>query len=57
MRITEDTAQIRAIGNANTDPDTVERYALRRAAEETIQDGFDLFRIVRVADRTTGGIE
>jgi hypothetical protein len=55
VRITDDTAQITASGNAYTDPDTVQRYALRRAAEETIADGFDLFRIEGSADRTALG--
>lgn len=55
VRITEDTAQIRASGNAYTDPDTIQRYALRRAAEETVADGFDLFRIDTVMDRTAAG--
>ncbi|HEY1750318.1 MAG TPA: hypothetical protein VGG29_03590 [Caulobacteraceae bacterium] len=54
-RITADTAQVTAAGNAYTDPDTVQRYALRRAAEETIDDGFDLFRIVETTDRTRSG--
>jgi len=51
-RISDDTAQITAAGNAYTDADTVQRYALRRAAEETISDGFDLFRVQGAADRT-----
>ncbi|HWA60781.1 MAG TPA: hypothetical protein VG939_05370 [Caulobacteraceae bacterium] len=55
VRITQDTAQITASGNGYTDPDTIQRYALRRAAEETIADGFDFFRIVRDQDRTTAG--
>jgi hypothetical protein len=54
-RITGDTAQITASGNAYTDTDTVERYALRRAAEETIGDGFDYFRVAGTADRTAVG--
>lgn len=56
-RIADDTAQIRASGNAYTDPDLIQRYALRRAAEETIADGYDLFRIENVSDRTTVGSE
>jgi hypothetical protein len=56
-RITQDTAQITARGNAYTDPDTIQRYALRKAAEETIADGYDLFRIGSDADRTLNGSE
>ena len=56
-RITDDTAQITAAGNAYTDPDTIQRYALRKAAEETVADGFDLFRIEGSADRTRVGAE
>ena len=55
VRITDDTAQVTASGNAYTDPDTVQRYALRRAAEETVADGYDLFRISSDADRTSVG--
>jgi len=54
-RISGDTAQITARGNAYTDPDTIQRYALRRAAEETVADGFDLFRISTDLDRTQAG--
>ena len=54
-RITDDTAQITASGNAYTDPDAIQRYALRRAAEETVSDGFDFFRIGTEADRTRVG--
>src|SRR5580658_8637631 len=57
VRITNDTVQITAAGNAYTDADTIERYALRRAAEETVNDGFDLFRIANTADRTAVGSE
>lgn len=56
-RISNDTAQITARGNGYTDPDTIQRYALRRAAEETIADGFDLFRINSDLDRTRTGSE
>lgn len=54
-RIAADTAIITARGNAYTDPDTVQTYALRRAAEETLADGFDLFRIESDQDRTAVG--
>ena len=56
-RITEDTAQITAVGNGYTDVATIQRYALRRAAEETVNDGFDLFRIGDAADTTRQGSE
>jgi hypothetical protein len=55
-RITADTAQVTARGNAYTDVDTVQRYALRRAAEETVADGFDLFVIDSGSDRTRVGV-
>ncbi|MHB8529628.1 MAG: CC0125/CC1285 family lipoprotein [Caulobacteraceae bacterium] len=55
VRITQDTAQITARGNAYTDPDVIQRYALRRAAEETINDGYDLFRIGGDTDRSLNG--
>lgn len=54
-RITSDVALISARGNGFTDPDTIQTYALRRAAEETLNDGFDLFRIQTDEDRTTVG--
>lgn len=54
-RITADTVQITARGNGYTDADTIQRYALRRAAEETVADGYDLFRISSDADRTRVG--
>jgi hypothetical protein len=54
-RITADTAQIIARGNSLTDPDKIQRYVLRRAAEETLQDGFDVFQIVENHDRTRTG--
>jgi hypothetical protein len=55
VRITGDTAQIIASGNAYTDADTIQRYALRKAAEETSRDGFDLFRIDATSDRSRTG--
>jgi hypothetical protein len=54
-RITADTAQIIARGNTLTDADKIQRYVLRRAAEETLQDGFDVFEIVQDHDRTRSG--
>ena len=54
-RIDDTTVQIAARGNAFTDPDTIGRYVMRKAAEETVADGFDLFLLVSSADRTTQG--
>ncbi len=54
-RFSADTVLITAKGNAYTDEDTVQAYAMRRAAEETIADGYDLFRIEGDADRTRSG--
>jgi hypothetical protein len=51
-RISDDTAQITARGNVFSDPDVIVRYVLRRAAEETIADGYDLFRVATDLDRT-----
>ena len=56
-RISDDTAQIEANGNGYTDPATIQRYALRRAAEETLNDGFDLFQIETTEDVTRTGSE
>lgn len=54
-RITADTAQIVARGNSFTDEDTIQRYVLRRAAEETLADSFEFFRIGSDIDRTRVG--
>ncbi|HEY3798844.1 MAG TPA: hypothetical protein VGL58_10870 [Caulobacteraceae bacterium] len=54
-RLTEDTVIISAQGNGYTAADTIQAYALRRAAEETVSDGYDLFRIEGSADRTRQG--
>lgn len=54
-RVDETTVQIAARGNAYTDADTINHYAIRKAAEETLADGFDLFLIVNAADRTRQG--
>lgn len=51
-RIDETTVQISARGNAYTSAETISRYALRKAAEETIADGYDGFFIVSDQDRT-----
>lgn len=56
-QITADTAQIRAQGNAYTDADTIQRYALRKAAETTLAAGYDLFYIMGSQDRSTTGYQ
>ena len=42
-RITSDTFQVVAKGNAYTDTATIQRYILRRAAELTLAAGYDYF--------------
>lgn len=54
-RIDADTFQITARGNAFTDPDTIQRFALRKAAEETIANGYDVFEVVSARDRSRTG--
>ncbi len=66
VQITSTIAQVTARGTAATDPDKVQRYALRKAAETTVAAGYDLFEVVADTDRsrtgqaaagyTTGGI-
>ena len=51
-QITHDTFQITARGNGYTDPDTIQRYALRKAVETTLAAGFDYFVIRDEADRS-----
>jgi hypothetical protein len=51
-QISHDTFQITARANWVTDPDTVQRYVLRKAAEVTVQAGYDFFRIGSEADRS-----
>jgi hypothetical protein len=51
-RFDETTYQIAFKGNAFISPDTVQKYVLYRAAELTIQSGFDHFVIVGAQDRT-----
>ena len=51
-RIDETTVQVLARGNALTDADTITRYTLRKAAEETLAAGYDGFYIVSDQDRT-----
>lgn len=52
VRITSDIAQVTARGTAATDPDQVQRYALRKAAETTVASGYDLFQVVADTDRS-----
>jgi hypothetical protein len=58
VQITSDVAQVTARGSSLTDPDAVQRYALRKAAETTIAAGYDCFEVVSTADRsrTTQGV-
>lgn len=52
VQLQTDLAQVTARGSIMTDADTVERYVLRKAAETTLNSGFDHFEIVSVSDRT-----
>lgn len=54
-RIDETTLQISARGNGFTDPDKITRYVMRKAAEETVADGFGLFLVVSQEDRSRTG--
>jgi hypothetical protein len=54
-RITTDTVQVSAKGNAYTDPDAIQRYAFRKAAEATLSYGFDNFEILSDQNRSTRG--
>lgn len=56
-QITGDTFQVTARGNAYTDADTIQRYALRKSAEQTLQRGYDLFLIGGAEDRTQFGTQ
>jgi hypothetical protein len=51
-QIDANTLQIAARGNGYTGSDTIQRYVLLRAAEETAKRGFDLFLIVSSKDVT-----
>lgn len=51
-RIDETTIQISTRGNAYTSAETITRYALRKAAEETLAYGYDGFYVVSDQDRT-----
>ncbi len=50
-QLTADTFQIVANGNGYTSTATIERYALRKAAEVTVANGYDLFVITSAADQ------
>lgn len=56
-QITSDTVQIIARGNGYSDPDTIQRFALRKAAETTVAAGFDVFFISDQANRSQRGTE
>lgn len=55
VRIDETTLQVTARGNAYTDADQIQRYVLRKAAEETLAAGYDLFQIGQEQDRSRVG--
>jgi hypothetical protein len=61
QRIDETTFEVSARGNGFTDQETISNFVMRKAAEETVSDGYDLFMIVDSRDRshfstfTTGG--
>ncbi len=46
MRIESDRYRVNFAGNSLTSRDTVERYLLYRAAELTVQEGYDWFSVV-----------
>jgi hypothetical protein len=52
VQLQTDLAQVTARGSPVTDADTIERYVLRKAAETTLQAGYDHFEIVSSSDRT-----
>ena len=54
-RITEDIFEVSFIGNARTDPSTVNRYVLRRASEVTLTHGFAYFAPLVEVDHTAEG--
>ncbi len=53
--ISDDTIQIVAKGNAYTETSTIQRYALRKAAEETLAHGYDYFAVVNGSDDSRRG--
>jgi hypothetical protein len=52
MRLDETTARITAKGNRFTKADVIYQYVMRKAAETTIEAGYDLFQIAQQADTT-----
>jgi hypothetical protein len=50
-QVASDTFQIVAKGNGYTSSSAIERYALRKAAEVTVANGYDLFLIASAVDR------
>jgi hypothetical protein len=52
VQIASDMAQVTARGSVGTDPDRIERYVLRKAAETTLAAGYDHFWVVSVGDRS-----
>lgn len=52
VEIASDMAQVTARGSIGTDPDRIERYVLRKAAETTLAAGYDHFWVVSVSDRS-----
>jgi len=50
--ITSNIAQVTARGSVATDPDKIEQYVLRKAAETTLAAGYDCFEILSSSDRS-----
>ncbi len=50
--ITSNIAQVAARGSFLTDPDKVEQYVLRKAAEITVANGYDRFEVLSSTDRS-----
>ncbi len=59
QRLETNRYRIRAVGNSATPRDTVENYLMYRAAEVTLQNGYDWFviadRMTQVDPQRTGG--
>src|SRR5262249_40192561 len=54
-RVSDDTFQVVAKGNGYTDPATIQRYALRKAAEMTLASGYDYFALASEGDISRRG--
>lgn len=52
VEISSDVAQVSARGFIGGDPDAIERFVFRKAAETTVTQGYDSFEILSTADRT-----